>query len=174
MDQMALKELNRPTNLRVEFFFDEDRGTELCKISKVGDYNDIIKKVTPELVQQWPREWDVYQKNAGTKDTDIGGTPLRDVPGVDRDAASILRYNGVRNAEELAALEEQTARNLGMNFNEFRKSAILLLAARQKAEQDKELIELRALLEEKKKRGPGRPRKDETEQASFDEAPDAA
>jgi len=79
-------------------------------------------------------------------------------PGVSRDAAAVLRYKAVRTVEEFAGLDEQTVRDFGPGFLEFWRSAKNLLAAR-------EADELRAMLAEMqaKKRGPGRPRKDESE-----------
>ena len=169
MDQSALRTLNQPGRLRAEFFFDEDFNREHCKITKVGDYSDIIKKVTPELIAQFPREWELYQKTSGRSDDDIvGGTPLREVPGVDRDAATVLRYNAVRNVEELAALDEQIVRGFGPGYLDFWRSAKLILQAR-------EADQLRSLLaehKEKPKRGPGRPRKEPEPEIEIENEPE--
>jgi len=168
MDQSAIRDLERPGRLRAEFFFDEDLNRELCKISIVGDTTDLLKKVTPDVIAQFPKEYELYRKQSNRKvEDDIGGTPLREIPGVDRDAATVLRYHAIRNVEELAGLDEQTARNLGPGYVNFWRSAKLMLQA-------KEAEQLRALLaereaSEKPKRGPGRPRKDETEPAEQPE-----
>ena len=171
MDQSALRSLELPSRLRAEFYWDEDRNGEYCTISIVGDPSNLIKKVTPEVIAQFPREYELYQKTSGNVDRDIGGTPLREVPGVDRDAAAVLRHEGVRNAEELAGLDEQTARELKLiGSHEMWKAANLLLEAKKNKAHEQRVIELEALLEEKKKRGPGRPRKEETDQPSLDDS----
>lgn len=169
MDQSAISQLEMPSRLRAEFYFDEDHNRELCKIWVVGNTSNILKKVTPEVIAQFPREWEVYQKTKGEKpDEAIEGTPLREIPGVSRDAAAVLRYKAVRTVEEFAGLDEQTVRDFGPGFLEFWRSAKNLLAAR-------EADELRAMLAEMqaKKRGPGRPRKDESEPEQA-ELPDNA
>lgn len=167
MDTSAIRDLERPGRIRAEFFFDEDVSKEFCKISIIGDPSNLIKRVTPEVIAQFPKEYELYRKQSGQRDEVVEGTPLREIPGVDRDAASVLRYHTVRTVEEFAALDEQTVRGIGAGFLNFWRSAKLMLEA-------KEAEKLRALLAEaeKPKRGPGRPRKDE--QPELGEQPDAA
>lgn len=151
--------LDAPGRIRAEFFFDEDLNRDLCKISIIGDTGNLLKKVTPDVIAQYPKEWELYQKQSGRQQHEpVGGTPLREIPGVDRDAATVMRYHAIRNAEELAALDEDTVRKLGAGFLNFWRSAKLMMQANEAAqlrellkshEQDKQL-----------KRKPGRPRKE--------------
>ena len=174
MDQQALRELEGPGRLRATFFFDEDLGYEVCQVKIVGDPTDMMYRVKPEIINRFPKEWELYQKQAGKRDDDpIDGTPIREVPGVDRDAAVVLRYNMVRTAEEFAALDEQTARGFGAGYLAMWEAAKLLVKSKtllvesktRQAETDRiaELEAKLAALEDKPRRGPGRPRKEESE-----------
>jgi hypothetical protein len=167
MDQQALRELEGPGRLRATIFFDEDLGYEVCQVKIVGDPTDMMYRVKPEIINRFPKEWELYQKQAGKRDDEpIEGTPIREVPGVDRDAAVVLRYNMVRTAEEFAALDEQTARGFGAGYIAMWKAAKLLVESKtRKAETDRiaELEAKLAALEDKPRRGPGRPRKEESE-----------
>ena len=58
MDSSALRKLEGPGNVRAKFYFDEIHNREMCKIWVVGDNGDLLKKVTPELIAQWPNEWE--------------------------------------------------------------------------------------------------------------------
>lgn len=136
------------TNVRAKFFRDADR--DMVELKIVGDPNTLFQKVAPEHLRRFPQEWAAYE--AGKETVDYGGTPLTDVPGVDRNLATAFALKNVHNAEMLAALSDAAALSLGMNGQTMRKSAQLLIKAN---EADK----LTAMLAEK--RGPGRPRKDD-------------
>jgi hypothetical protein len=116
--------LNTPSPLRAEFFKDVDGQRDKVEIKIVGDPNSIIKKVTPEVVAQFPQEWEAYQKRqVHHPEPEVDGTSLLEVPGVDRNAAASLKMHGVRTAEELAALDEAQARALGLGGLTFWKAA---------------------------------------------------
>lgn len=142
--------------LRATFFKDDALGRDMVEIKMIGDPNTFIRKVTPEDVLKFPREWEAYQ--AGAKEVDVGGTPITEVPGVDRNLALALKLKGVRNAEELAALDEAAAKGLGMGIYTMSRTARLLIAAKRQEAMD-------ALVETQVKRGPGRPPKSETQEA---------
>lgn len=115
-----------PNKLRAKFFRDE--GRDYIEISIIGDPNTVIRKVTPEDVHRFPRDWEAHQ--TGNEDI-IGGIPLTEVPGVDKNAALGLRLKGVRNAEELAGLDEAAAKGLGMGGLPFWNAAKNLVKLRQ-------------------------------------------
>lgn len=132
--------------LRAKFFKDDAR--DMVEISIIGDPNTLIRRVTPEDVARFTPEWDAYQ--AGETEVQIVGTPLTDVPGIDKGAALALKLKGVRTAEELAALDEAASKGLGMGVFTFSKSAQLLLKARQYDALEADTAP---------RRGPGRPPK---------------
>lgn len=143
--------------LRATFFKDDVTGRDMVVVKIIGDTNTSIRKATPEDIMKFPRDWENYQ--AGNKEVDVGGTPITEVPGVDRNLALALKLKGVRNAEELAALDEAAAKGLGMGIYTMSRTARLLIAAKRQEAMD-------ALVETQVKRGPGRPPKSaETQEA---------
>jgi hypothetical protein len=123
--------LNAPSPLRAEFFKDVDGQRDMVELKIVGDPNTVIKKVTPELAGQFPREWEAYQKRIGDHQEEVvEGTSLLEVPGVDRNAAATLKMHKVRTAEELAALDEAQAKALGLGGLTFWKAAKNLIKLR--------------------------------------------
>lgn len=101
-----------PNKLRAKFF-SSDSGQEYVEISAIGDPCTSIQKVTPRHIAQFAADWDAYKRDA--KEIDPGGTPITEVPGVDKNLALGFRLKGVRNAEELAGLDEAAAKSLGMS-----------------------------------------------------------
>jgi hypothetical protein len=150
--------LNKPSPLRATFYKDADGQRDLVEIRIVGDTNSLIQKVKPEHVDQFPNEWAAYQaRQEREPEPETSGTSLLEVPGIDRVAAAKLKMFQVRNAEELAALDEGQARALGMSGLTFWKSAKQLIKLKQ-------LEKLQAVMEtapEPEKRKPGRPPKTE-------------
>lgn len=139
-------------NGKIRAMFFKDGAFDCIEIKIVGDPNTVVRKARPEDIERFAAEWAAY--NRGAETVDVGGTPLTEVPGITAHMAAGYRLKGVRNVEELAALDDAATRSLGMNSIQFRKAAQLLLAAQ-------ELEELKA---EKVKRGPGRPPKAEVPQ----------
>lgn len=116
---------------------------------------------------------------AGT-DAEVLGTPLRDIPGITPGTIQNLKARGIHTAEMLAAVSDGGLQDT-MGMREFREKARTLIEARTKdapfrkmqAEND-ELREQLASMQRQfndlatsvaEKRGPGRPRKIETEAA---------
>lgn len=116
--------------LRATFF--RDGARDMIEIKIIGDPNTVIRKVEPKDLSQFASEWTAYE--AGKGDVDVGGTPLTEVPGILPALAVAWKLKGVRNAEELAALDDHAIRSLGMNALSFRTAAQNLLAARELAE----------------------------------------
>lgn len=121
--------LNTPSPLRVTFFKHADGQRDMAEIKIVGDPNSVIKKVTPEVASQFPREWESYMQRQDS--VVVEGTPLIEVPGIDRNAAANLKMQGVRVAEELAALDEAQAKALGLGGITFWKAAKNLIKLKQ-------------------------------------------
>lgn len=136
-----------PGKVRATFIRDGDR--DMVELKIIGDLNTFLSKVMPEHVQKWPREWAAYQ--AGKSEVEIKGTPLTDVPGIDRGQAMAYKLNNVRTAEELADLDDAACRGLGMGALTHRKAAQMLL----------KLNALQAAQVEDEPVKRGRPRKDE-------------
>jgi hypothetical protein len=113
--------------VRARFF--KDGAFNMVEISIIGDPNTIIRKVRPEDTQRFSADWNAFESGQG--EIDPGGTPLTDVPGIDRSLALAFKLKGIRNAEELAALDEAAARALGMGGVTTWQTAKLLMQARQ-------------------------------------------
>ncbi len=146
--------MKEPVNkLRAKFFRDDEANRDMVEIRIIGDPNSLIRKVTPQDVERWPNEWNGYQ--AGKSELEVKGTPLMDVPGLDKGRAMSLKLQGVRTAEELAGLDEAAAKGLGLGTWTLVRVAKAFLAERR-------LEALEALTEDAPKRGPGRPPKSET------------
>lgn len=126
--------------VRAKFFADGDR--DYVELSAVGDSCTHIRKVQPNDLARFPAEWAAYKANT---EVDVGGTPLTDVPGITRDLAIAYKLKAVRNAEELAALDDIATRALGMQGLAFRAAAKNMLDAR-------ELAEMKAVKAERKQR----------------------
>ncbi len=141
--------------LRATFFKDDVTGRDMVVVKIIGDTSTSIRKVTPEDIMKFPRDWENYQ--AGNKEVDVGGTALTEVPGVDRNLALALKLKGVRNAEELAALDEAAAKGLGMGIYTMSRTARLLIAAKRTEALD-------AVVQEAPRRG--RPPKTEQPEAA--------
>lgn len=140
-----------PSKVRPKFFRN-DAGAPYVEISIVGDPNTVIRKVTPDDTVRFAKEWMHFEQTNGGE-VKIDGTPLTEVPGVDRDASLSLMLRGIRTAEELAGLDEAAARALGMGGLTFWQGAKLLMRLR-------EAEAMQAVLEAAPRRG--RPPKVET------------
>lgn len=117
---------------RAKFFKDEVTGRPMVLIQAVGDPCNLIAKVEPKHVERWPKEWAAFEE--GLKEPEIVGTPLTEVPGIDKDKAMHLKLKGVRTAEELAALDDAACNGVGMGTMTFRKIARLMLAVKKQEE----------------------------------------
>lgn len=135
-------------NVRAKFF--KDGEVDRVEISIIGDPNTIIKKVEPDHLKRFPKEWEAYR--AGEREIDYGGTPLTDVPGVDAGKATAYKLKGVHNAEMLAELSDAAAKNMGLGGLSDRKAAQLLIKANAHDA-------AQAVAAAEPKRGPGRPPK---------------
>ena len=111
-----------------DLFFKSDEGRDFVEISMIGDPCTWIGKVRPDHVQRFPTDWAAYQ--AGSEQIDVGGTPITEVPGVDKNLALAYRLKGIRNAEELAALDEAAAQSLGLGGLACWKASKLLMQAK--------------------------------------------
>lgn len=138
-------EINKPVANKVRGkFYKGDDGRDYVHITILGDPCDVIHKVRPEHTMQFAAEWAAYQ--AGEAEVQVDGTPLTDVPGIDKNMALAYRLKGIRTADELAALDEAAAQSLGLGGLTFWKSANLLMKVK-KAEA------LEALAAERPRRG---------------------
>ncbi len=114
--------------VRAKFF--KDGTQDYVEISAIGDPCNVIHKVRPEHVQRFPQDWAAFE--AGKSEPDVVGTPLTEVPGIDKNASLGLRLKGIRTVEELAILDEAAAKSLGMGGLTWWQTAKLLMAARER------------------------------------------
>lgn len=112
------------SDVRAEFF--EDNGQTWLKAKIVGDPNTLIRKAKAEDAERWPMEWQAHQEQ---RDVDVGGTPLEDVPMLNKDIILHLKVKGIRNAEELAGMSDMAAGRVGMGAIDWRKAAQNMLDA---------------------------------------------
>lgn len=148
-------ETNPYGHMRATFFRDDVANRDMVQVDMVGEHSNIIRKVRPADVEAWPLEWKAYRDK--TPDPVVEGTPLTDVPGVDRVFAGKLRFAGVRVAEELADLTDGQCNNIGFGVITARDVAKLMIAANGRKDRK---------ASEPERRGPGRPRKDESVEAA--------
>lgn len=113
---------------RAQFYKDEFTGRDMVRIWAVGDQGDIHQKVTPDHIARFPADWAAYEQGKG--EVEIAGTPLIEVPGVDKHIATALKLKHVRTAEELAALDDAAAQTVGLNGRTLVKAAKNLLLAK--------------------------------------------
>lgn len=119
---------NSRSNLRALFY--REGKSDYISISIIGDPNVYKGKVTPADILRFPKEWDAYQKGRPDGE-EISGTPITDVPGVNREIAAQYKVKGIRTAEELAALNDMACSKIGMGTLTLRKSAQNLIRANQ-------------------------------------------
>lgn len=119
---------NTRSNLRAEFY--RDGKSDYISIGIIGDPNVYKGKVTPEDIRKFPREWEAYQKGRPA-DEEISGTPITEVPGITKQIAAQYKVNGIRTAEELAALNDMACSRVGLGALSHRKAAQLLIRAKQ-------------------------------------------
>jgi hypothetical protein len=144
-----------PSKVRAKFFQGE-AGRDYVEITILGDPNTVIRKVSHADTVRFQRDWEAYKANSG--ELPVEGTPLIEVPGIDKNAEVGLRLKGVRTAEELAGLDEAAAKSLGMGGITFWNGAKNLIKLRQ-------LEAMQALVADAPRRG--RPPKAETEAANV-------
>ena len=116
------------SNLRPEFYRRDD-GTLMIRVANLASKDVYEAKAQPEHSLQFPAAFDAFEK--GKSEPEVGGTPLTDVPGINKDVARAYRTKGVRNAEELAALSDAACSAMGHGVLTARKSAANLLKANQ-------------------------------------------
>jgi flagellar capping protein FliD len=125
----AIPQAMKSSNLRVKFTRNEDTGVVMIEVANLSSKDVYVAKAQAEHIKQYPAEYDAFEK--GSPVVDVGGTPLTDVPGVNKEIAKAYRLKGVRNAEELAALSDAACSQMGTGVLAARKSAQLLLRANQ-------------------------------------------
>lgn len=145
----AIPQQAKTSNLRPEFYKDEDTGRTMIRVANLASKDVYVAKAQPEHFRQFPVAFEAFEK--GGAEIDVGGTPLIDVPGISKDITRGYRLKGVRNAEELAALSDAACSQMGTGVLAARKAAQLLLKANQ-------ADALQAQLDAR--RGPGRPPKE--------------
>jgi hypothetical protein len=111
---------------KVRFF--KDDGKDLAEISWVGSKDNIIKKVTPDIMARYRDEWNAYCDGTPLKVRD--GTKLDEVPGMHTNVAENFIAQNVHTAEELAALSDAQCQALGHGTLTMRGAARTLLEMR--------------------------------------------
>jgi len=131
MTGFKAEQVKTVNNLRARFFTDDLTGREMVEIGFKGNISTdtSILRVTPEHIAKFPAEYQQYKTNS--PDIEIGGTPLMDLPGMIPDKMRHYKLNGIRNAEELAAISDAVCSNVGMGALTDRTIARNHLAAKQ-------------------------------------------
>lgn len=125
----AIPQVVRGSNLRAEFFKNEDTGRIMIRVANLASKDIYEAKAQPEHIQQFSDAYAAFEN--GKSEPDIGGTALTEVPGINREIAKVYRLKGVRNAEELAVLTDAACSQMGTGVLAARKAAQLLLRANQ-------------------------------------------
>lgn len=108
--------------------FYRENGADYVRIGFVGEKDTIIKKVSPEHMEKFRKEWNAYCD--GVPLAKRVGTPLTDVPNLNQEVAESYILRNVHTAEELAALSDGTCQNLGHGTLTFRNEARKLIEKR--------------------------------------------
>lgn len=134
------------------------------------------------LRHRWAMIEPAYEAWKKGAELPVNGTPLGAWPGINQDQAQVFIRAGLRTVEDVASMPDSVLTKVHLpNVREFRQQAKAFLEATDRnvvadklAQQDKQIQDLNErlaaameLLDEanKPKRGPGRPRKEESEAA---------
>lgn len=115
---------NTTKNLIGRFFRDDPY--DMIEIEFKGTGDTWIGRATPEHLAMFPGEYEAYQQ--GQAEFDPGGTPLTEVPGIDKKTATAYKLKGIRNAEELEGVSAEVIARLGTGAITNQKVCKLYLA----------------------------------------------
>lgn len=133
--------MSNPHGVFVQFYSDavelkaesEKQGRPIFKdmphIRKMipGDASTIIERVAkPHDMQQFPREWEQFQRQQVTGMT---GTPLEQWPQITRAQVKEAKYFEVHTVEQMAELSDLSCQKMGMGFQDLRSKAKAYLEA---------------------------------------------
>jgi hypothetical protein len=116
-------------NLRIEFL-DPRNGVDLVEISRVGDGNSVIYKVSEKvewLENHFPEEYKAFCSKGAYKAKETG-TPLNQLKSLSKAQVKNLRSQNVKTVDQLANLSDASANALGPGMMDFRKLAKQFLA----------------------------------------------
>jgi hypothetical protein len=161
----------------------------MIKKCNPGDQTNIVERpVREEDKLEWPLHWAAYERQTSYRPE--SGTPLEDWPRLDVATVAKLKALEFHTVEQVAECSDQQCQRIGMDCYGIRSRAAayiaaakdtalvqkqadaLAIAAQEKADLQATVQRLGARLEaleslrqdgETEKRGPGRPRKEETE-----------
>lgn len=146
---------------------------EYVEIHVPGDKLNIIHR--PARPKDKKRFAGAYRAFKAGQEQGVAGTPLAEWPQVTRSQVEELKYHGVHTVEQLAAVTDGNVQNIGPILALRAKAQAYLEAARvgapsaALAERDARIAalesKLEALVAHEEKRGPGRPKKVQTEAA---------
>ena len=112
----------------VEFY--KKDGIDYATISFVGMKDNVIKKVTPEIMGKFKPQWDAYCD--GVPIEQRKGSPLTDI--VQEERAKIYIQKNVHNIEELAVLSDAQCQSVGHGTLTDRKTAMQYLQQKKLAQ----------------------------------------
>src|SRR5688572_30317571 len=123
----------------------------------------IDRPVRDEDKEEWPNEWAQWER---TRQSRVLGTPIEHWPSISETQKEEFKASKIYTVEQFAGLPDSHASVIGMGFNELREKARLFItqgkdaeivgkirkeAAEREASLQKQLDELRALIEAKTK-----------------------
>lgn len=109
---------------QVEFY--KDNGIDYAKISFVGMKDNVIRKVTPEVMGKFKPQWDAYCDGRPLAQRE--GSPLTEI--VPEEKAKQYVQRNVHTVEELAALSDAQCQAIGHGTLTDRTTAIKVLQQR--------------------------------------------
>jgi len=167
----------------VRFYHDPLRDEVMVEVRHPADETSILTTTAePYHVRRWPKQWAAFQR----QESDFAGqTMLTEVGWLEQGVAFALQGRGVMTLEMLAGVSDSNCDGLGLGGRQMRDRARADLARKAKLEEadgleaalaaekarnadlEERMAKLEAMMagqtgQEPEKRGPGRPRKDET------------
>lgn len=152
--------------------------TEFIRIVVIGDKNgEVNRPASQKDKTDFPRSYMAFKEREGGKRTAVDGMPLEEWAQVTRSMALTLKAANIFTVEGLATVADGHIDKLGPNGRELRAKAQGFVAQAKDAaaaqtfkaendrlvallqDQQRQIAELAARLDDKPKRGPGRPRK---------------
>lgn len=141
--------------VRFEWFDEEDpieskkcgyaryKRIQIIRTLIPGSKDERVDRVNEGHRRRFPRQWAAFL--AGEEGV-VDGTPLKDFPGLTKDDISTAVHFHVLSVEQLAAMSDEQAGNVGHGWRQKRDGAKAWLATRKAGEP---VAELNARLEEK-------------------------
>jgi hypothetical protein len=108
--------------------FFREGGRDLVELSTIGSKDTVVRKVQPQHMAQFRSDWNAYCD--GQPPQRRSGTPLTDLPSLNKDKAEVYVAHNVHTLEELAELSDAQCQGLGHGTLTDREQARKLMEQR--------------------------------------------